>query len=107
MSMTVLGQIEQAEAEAEQIVRDAQLQARDMIKSVEEAGVHQAREAQKALGEEVQRRIEEARVLIGDEIKSLELRRAAEREAMRERARARVQDAGRLVFERIVADGRR
>ncbi len=107
MPNTVLKQIEEAEAAAESIRLDAVREARDMLKSVEEAGISQARQAAKALSEETQKRMDAARVLIRDEIKSLEVRRGAEREAMRNLAMARVKDAGLAVFERIVSDGNR
>ena len=41
------------------------------------------------------------------EIKSLELRRSAEREAMKALAQSRVEKCGQAIFERVVADGNR
>ena len=107
MSITVLKQIEDSEVTAESIRMDALKQAREMIKSVEEACVIEARQSAKVLGEEMQKRAEDARVLIGDEIKSLEVRRSTERESLRARAQARVGQAGQDVFERVVDNGHR
>lgn len=105
--MTVISQIEQAEQTAEDIRSQAVREARDMIASVEEATVAQARALTKTLHEESAKRAEEARVLAGDEIKALELRRAAEREALKKIASAGVKAAGQAIFERVVGDGGR
>ena len=107
MSNAILGQIEAAEQAAEEIRAKAAREAREMIKSVEEAVVIESRQMGKSLHEESQRRIEAARLRVGDEIKSLEVRRSAEREAMRKLAQARVKSAGQAVFERVVDNGHR
>ncbi|HIS01852.1 MAG TPA: hypothetical protein IAA74_09675 [Candidatus Excrementavichristensenella intestinipullorum] len=107
MSNTILGKIEAAEREAESIRVQANREARDIVKAVEEADAAQARQAAKNQAEQAQRRLEAARVLIGDEIKALEVRRGAERETLRKIASARVSQAGQLIFERVVLDGHR
>ena len=50
MSESILLQIEKMEQEAEQIVRDASRQARDMVKSVDVACVAQERVAARGCG---------------------------------------------------------
>ena len=107
MSMALLKQIEQAERQAEEIRVNAAREAREIIKAVEEEVAAGARQAAKEIREDAQRLIEEARLGTEDEIKSLEVRRTAEREAMRQLAQNRVDNAARAVFERIVKDGNR
>ena len=107
MSNSILEKIEAAEHEADAIRAQAAREARDILKAVEEAGAAQARQAARSQSEAAQRRLEAAKVLIGDEIKALEVRRGAEREAMRKTAAARVSQAGQLIYERVVSDGHR
>ena len=107
MSSSILDKIGAAEHQADAIRVQAAREARDILKAVEEANAAQARQAARSQSEAAQRRLEAARVLIGDEIKALEVRRGAEREAIRKSASARVGQAGQLIFERVVLDGHR
>ena len=107
MSESILLQIEKMEQEAEQIVRDASRQARDMVKSVDEACGAQERGAARDIRDSAQRLLEERRQGVQGEIKLLEVKRAAEREAHCQDAMKRVPMAADLIFERIVKNGNR
>lgn len=107
MSESILLQIERMEQEAEQIVRNASREARDMIKSVEEACMVQERTAARDIRENAQKLLEERRQGVQGEIKLLEVKRAAEREALCKDALRRVPMAADLIFERIVKNGNR
>ena len=107
MSESILLQREKMEQEAEQIVRDASRQARDMVKSVDEACVAQERVAARDIRDSAQRLLEERRQGVQGEIKLLEVKRAAEREALCQDAMKRVPMAADLIFERIVKNGNR
>ncbi len=104
---TLLEQIEQAERQAEEIQKQAQREAREILKSVEEANIQMERQALRDMHDAAARRLEEARISTQDEIKALELRREGEREALKRTAQARVSQAGRTVFERVVGNGNR
>lgn len=107
MANSLIGQIEECEAKADEVVKAAQREARDIVKAVGEAVAAEGRQAGAELHEEMLRRVEDAKTGIQDEIKSLEMRRAAEHEALRTMARVRVPLAGEAIFERIVSDGNR
>ncbi len=107
MAETLLEQIEKAEQQADEIRAQAAREARDIIKSVEEASAAMSRQAVKEMHEAASRTLEEARISTQDEIKTLEMRRSAERESLKKLAQARVSKAGRAIFERVVADGAR
>lgn len=105
VSISILESIEKAEVQAENIRTQATREAREIIKSVEEATANNLRHAQRANTEETQRRMDAARILIGDEIRELEKLRAQEREKMKKQAGLHVEQAGELIFERVVSDG--
>lgn len=107
MSMELLREIEQAEHKAEETRLSAVREAREIIKAVEEATVINARQASKDIRDGAQRLIEEAKLGTEDEIKSLEVRRGAEHEALRILAQSRLENAARMIFERTVRDGNR
>lgn len=107
MADTILERIQAAEEEAQSIRAQAGREARDLVKAAEEEMSAKSRQAAKAQTEDAQRRIEMARVMIGDEIKALEVQRSAQREAMKKEAAARVEQAGKLIFERVVMNGHR
>ena len=104
---SIMGQIERMEAEAERIVHDASRQARDIVKSVDEACVAQERVALKEIRDDAQKRSARLRRGVQGEIKLLEVKRAAEREELLRDARKRVPMAADLIFERIVKNGAR
>lgn len=107
MSLALLNQIVGSENEAEEIRRAAVREARDLIKSVEEVLIIEARQAAKDIREGAQRLTEEARLGTEDEIKALEVRRSAEHAAMRERSLQKVEAAAQMIYERIRSDGNR
>lgn len=107
MSLDLLSKIEQAEKAAEEIKLEAARQAREIIKSTEEACMISEREAVKDIREGAQRLIDEVRVGTQDEIRTLEVRRSLEREKIREAAQANLDKAGQAIFERIVSNGDR
>ncbi|MGI6182992.1 MAG: hypothetical protein ACOYIH_02700 [Candidatus Fimadaptatus sp.] len=107
MSESVMLQIEKMEQEAEQIVKDASREARDMVKSVDEACMAQERASARDIRDSAQQLLKERRQGVEGEIKLLEVKRAAEREALCKDARRRVAMAADLIFERIVKNGDR
>lgn len=107
MSESIMLQIERMEQEAEQIVHDASHQARDIVKSVDEACMVQERMALKDIRDEVQKQLEERKKGVQGEIKLLAVKRAAEHEEMYRDAQKRVAMAADLIFERIVKNGTR
>lgn len=107
MTEGLIEKIEAAEAEAEGIRAGAVREAREMVKAVEEACLEAEREAAKDARAAAQKIIEEARLTTQDEINTLEVRRSAEREAMRELAASKSEHTTKNLFERIVLDGNR
>lgn len=107
MPNTLLDQIELAEQQADEIRAGAQKEAREILKSVEEANQIMERQQTREMHDAAARRIDEARVTTDDEIRALQMRRESEREALKRTAQARVSQAGRAVFERIVHNGNR
>lgn len=105
MPMTLLDQIEQAEQEADVIRANAQKEAREIIKSVEEANSAMERQMTSDIYEQSSKKVESARTATQDEIKALELRREAQREALKRQAQSRVSQAAMAVFERVVHHG--
>ena len=102
MSAEILKRIQEAEGQADQIRQEAAHDARDIVKGVESAISAQTRDAQKELRDKVQTVLSDARAATEDEIRTLEVRRAAEREELRKAAKERVKAAGEAIFERIV-----
>lgn len=107
MLQTLLDKIEQAEAQADMIRANAQKEAREMIKAVEEANLSMERQMTKDMHDKASHRLEEAKIATQDEIKALEMRRSSEREALKRTAQAHVSQAGMAVFERVVNHGDR
>jgi hypothetical protein len=105
MPMEALNQIREAEALAEELRQDAQREARDIIKGVEEAIAVENRQSQQFIRDAQQQVIDSARASALREIEAIDARMAAKRGKAREEAEKRVPDAGRLIFERIVCDG--
>ena len=107
MTDELLDKIEAAEAEAEGLRAEAAREARDIVKSVEEACLAEEREAMLKIRQDANQIIDQMRQVTQDEIRTLEVRRSAEREAMRGIAQARVDIAANAIFERIVLHGNR
>jgi len=103
--MEALNHIREAEARAEQLRQDAQREARDIVKGVEEAIAAENRQSQQFIRDGAQQVIENARASILREIEAIDARMAVKLDRAREEAEKRVPDAGRRIFERIVGDG--
>ncbi len=107
MSVEILKQIEQAEHKAADRYAQAQREARDIIKAVEEACLADERNAQlehRALSQRVQ---EDARATAKKQIVELEKAEVLEAEKVTKAAQQRLPEAARLIFERVVTDGSR
>lgn len=107
MALEILKQIEQAEGKAEGMRQDAQRDAREMLKSVEEAcviGERQAAAEQRAMAQSM---LEEARSTTSRRLDAEAEKVAASREKAMAEARTRLSDAANLIFERVVGNGNR
>lgn len=102
MAIELLRQIQEAEKKADEVRQDAAREARDIIKGVESAITAQNRQTSVELREKVQGVLGDARSATEDEIRTLEVRRASEREEVKKAARGKVKSAGQAIFERIV-----
>lgn len=107
MAQSLLTEILAAEQRAEALIAQAQSEAREIVKAVEEANAALTRQAVQDMHEAAQKRLSDARAATQDEIKALELRRSAEREALKRTAQQRVSQAGAAVFEKVVNHGDR
>ncbi len=107
MSLELLKSIEAAEVKAVEMRAEAQKEARDILKSVEEACIADERSAaleHRALG---QRILEDARATANRRSDAQAGKEAAERDAVAKAAQARLDQAAQVIFERIVRDGHR
>ncbi|MCL1964338.1 MAG: hypothetical protein FWF69_04675 [Firmicutes bacterium] len=107
MSIALLRQIEAAEARAAETLVRAQREARDILKTADEAGGTNERNAALEHRALTQRVLEDARATARRQIDELEKAEALEREKIIEAARERLPGAARVIFERIVNDGAR
>ena len=99
--------IEAAESEAERICAEAEEKAKEFMLAAEETCRVKEREAADAVHLFARQSLVQARAVTEDEIHALELRRAFEREALRELALNRVELAAKVIFEKVVAYGDR
>ena len=107
MSKELLSEIQKAEAEAERLHNEANREARDMIKGVEEAIRGENRRTAAAIREEAQKVLSDAEAKVKKEITTLESRRAEERMQTQTAAEKRTSAAGKFIFERVVLHGNR
>lgn len=107
MSMELLKSIEQAETKAEGIRADAQKEARDILKVVEEVTVQNERAAALDHRALAQRVLEDARATATRRIEAMAAQEQASREAVEDAARAKLDKAAALIYERVVSDGHR
>ena len=107
MTEGLIESIEAAEAEAERICAEAEEKAKELILAAEETCRAQEREAADVTRLSARYSLDHARAVTEDEIRALELRRAFEREALRELALNRVELAANVIFERVMAHGDR
>ena len=107
MSLKLLQSIQEAEARAEAVRAEAQREAREMLKTVEEVCVGNERQAvleQRALA---QRTLQDAKAAAQRRIAAAALDETAARDALLDAARARLNEAAERIFERVVHDGHR
>ena len=107
MSLELLQNIEKAEARAEEIRAEAQREARDMLKSVEEVCVTNERNAvleHRALSQGI---LEEAKEAAGKRIDAMAAKEETSRGQVTDAARQKLDAAANLIFERVVSDGHR
>lgn len=107
MALQALEEIKAAETRAEDLRQQAQAEAREMQKSVEAANLASERSAaleHRALAQHI---LEDAAAQARLAIQKRERQASKEREALRQGAQGRLEQAAQWIFERIVADGNR
>jgi len=107
MSWEVLKEVERAEAKAEDIRQSAQKEAREILKSAEEACAVQERNAaleHRALSLRI---LEDAKATARRRIEALEAEEAKKCAEEMDKARARLPEAAEIIYKRVVADGHR
>lgn len=107
MSLQLLRCIEESEAKAEEIRLEAQRQARDMLKSVEEACTTHERDAAGQHRALSRRMLDDARAAMESRLTKAAIEQAADREKAMARAKQKLPDAVALLYERIVNHGDR
>lgn len=107
MSLQLLQRIEQAEAKAEELRQDAQRNARDMLKSVEEACITHEREATLKHRALSRRMLEDAQVKMASHLAQASKEQAALRVQEMASAKLKLKDAVQFIFERVVNHGDR
>lgn len=107
MSLELLQSIEKAELGAEAIRADAQKEAREILKAVEEACTQNERTAaidQRAMAQRV---LEDARLAATKHIEVAAAKDKDARDAVVAAARQKLDAAANLIFERVVENGHR
>lgn len=107
MSLELLQSIEKAEAKAEGVRAEAQREAREILKTMEDMTLKNERDAVLEHRELTQYVLEEARVTATRRIEMMKDTQAAAREAVTNAARKRMDAAADLIYERVVQDGHR
>ena len=107
MTIELLEAVRQAEAQADQIRKDASDQAREMVKSVEEATLENARLAAAELRGAYQTKMNEYRGALEKKIAQSAGEKQAELSQLRQAASARLQTAASLIVERVLGHGDR
>jgi cell division septum initiation protein DivIVA len=107
LANTLIQQLEEAERAADAIELNAVKEAREMLKGVEEALTARSRQTIRDFHQQAQRMLEDERAKTNEEISRLNEKRDAEHRALRDAALKNADAAGKMIFERIVADGNR
>lgn len=107
MANDLMERIQQAERGAEQQRAQAALEAREILKGVEEASLASQRDAQAQGRELAAQKLEQAQAAIDQEIQGQQAQSTAARETERAAAQQRVDQAAAWIFERIVEHGNR
>ena len=101
MALELLEKVRAAEGEATRIMSEAQSQAREMLKAVEEACLNREREENAALRQMYQSEIEKNRKQIAEGIAEHSRQEEKQREKLLELGRANIPAAAAMIFERI------
>lgn len=101
MALELLEKVRAAEGEAARIMSEAQSQAREMLKAVEEACLNREREENAGLRQMYQNEIERRRADIAAEISEKTRGDRTEREKLLKAGREHIPDAAAMIFERI------
>ena len=107
MALELLEAVRQAEGKADQIRRDALDQAREMVKSVEEATLESTRQVAAELRGAYQTRMNEYRGAMEAKIAQSAGEKQADLEKLRKDADVRLPRAATLIVERILDHGDR
>lgn len=107
MANQLINQITDAEKQAEQLLQKAQREARDIVKSVEEASTASQRAAAQENRQESMRSVEKARNEIAKELDAEKAEKLKAYEQMQDKARFNLDAASRLIVERVVQYGNR
>ena len=101
MALELLEKVRAAENEAAKTVSEAQAQAREMIKGVEEACLNREREENAGLRLMYQNELERRKTDIAAGISAREHSDLAEREKLLKAGRSQIPAAAAMIFERI------
>jgi len=107
LSMELLTKVEQAEAAANEIHAEALREAREVLKSAEEAELAADREASALNRKRAAQVLEDARLSAAAQIQARRDCESTERAAQRDQAMKRIDRAVGIILERVVTDGRR
>ncbi len=107
MALELLQAVRQAEEKADALRRDAAEQAREIVKSVEEATVENARLTAAELRTAYQSKMNEFRKEAETRIAQNQGQKQAELEQLRAAAAARAPQAAALIVERVLGHGDR
>lgn len=107
MSLDIIKRIEAAETKAEAMRAEAQKEARELLKGVEEACVAGERASASEQRRMAQRVIDDARLVAEKRTQALAKEEATAREQVVAAARQKLDAAAQRIFERTVQDGDR
>ncbi len=107
MAKELFEAIQSAEESAEAVLREAQHQARDVLKEAETVCV----ENERAMAHEhrvlYQSILEEKKATVNERIKQQHAEKQKQQDAFVDQARAQLDAAAQIIFERVVSDGNR
>ena len=107
MAVTLIDEIRAAEKTAEEIREAAVDEAREIAKRAQAALAEWERAEAGKTREAVAQRLREAQKRAEADVRAIETRRSAERQALKQVAQGRVSRAAQSIFERIAGHGNR
>ena len=107
MAFEIMDNIRKAEANAQQVLQNAQRQGREIIKASEEASLANEKNAEREMREAYQTAMEERRLQVEKIIRAKQDEQAARNEQARQDAMQRVPQAARYIVERVLGNGNR